>query len=322
MAGTKERAWLDVAPRAGGGLWRLPLLRVSGAAPGPRLAVLGAVHGDEYDGPEVIHHVFEQVDAGALRGELLMVPVCNVAAYEAAQRLNPIDGANLARVFPGRPNGTLTERFAHAITEHVIRGSAALIDLHSAGLAYNLPTLGGYTHSDSALHRANRALAEAFDAPILWAHPAPIPPGRSLSAADALGVPSMYTEAAGGGRVSAETLARFTQGVFNVLRHLGMLAGAPQRAGQPLRLIGDGNLDRVIDAPCAGHFRAEVRLLDHVRAGQRLGAIYDLTGALLTPVHADAPGVVILLRAMHRVHAGDGLVHLTQVQAQGEANTP
>ncbi len=318
MEATRERTWLDVTPRADGGMWRLPFLRVRGAAPGPRLAVLGAVHGDEYDGPEVIHRVFDQLDPRALRGELVMVPVSNVAAYEAITRLSPVDGANLARAFPGKADGTLTERIARVLSDQVIAGSNALIDIHSGGVAYTIPTLAGYTSSDAPLHRANRALAEAFGAPVLWAHPAPIPPGRSLSAADALGVPCMYTEAPGGGRVTAETLACFVRGVFNTMRHLGMLDGAPEYA-PPRRFIGDGNLDQIISAPCAGHFRSDVELLQPVTAGQRLGVIFNLIGEPLAEVRADRDGVVITLRALHRVNAGDGLVHLTQPQGD---NTP
>ncbi len=295
-------------------MWRLPLLTVTGAPTGPRLAVFGAVHGDEYDGPEVIQRVFDEIDPAALSGELVMVPVCNVPAYEVCTRSSPVDGANLARVFPGKRDGTLTEQIAWMLTEHVMRGAAALIDIHSGGVAYKIPTLAGYTHSDSALHQANRALTEAFGAPVMWAHPAPVAPGRSLSAADTLGVPCMYTEAPGGGRVSHETLACFVRGVFNVMRHLNMLEGAPSHEAPRHRLIGDGNLDQVINAPCAGHFRGEVELLQSVTAGQQLGAIYNLIGETLATVRADHDGVVILLRALHRVNAGDGLVHLTQPQ--------
>ena len=52
----------------------LPLLYVIGAAAGPTLIVLGAVHGDEYEGVETIPAVFRRVSPDALRGALLMVP--------------------------------------------------------------------------------------------------------------------------------------------------------------------------------------------------------------------------------------------------------
>ena len=308
----KHRLWLDIAPRAEGGMWQLPVLCVRGAQAGPMLTIFGAVHGDEYDGPEVIQRVFGQVQPAELRGTLLMLPVCNVPAYEAIQRSSPIDGANLARVFPGRADGTLTEQIAYWLTEIGIRGADMLLDIHSAGLAYDLPNLVGWTHSEAAHHKAGEAAARAFAAPLLWAHPAPVPPGRSLSAADALGVPSFYTEAPGAGRVSAETLRIFVRGVFNLMRHMGMLVGvvAADPAPAPLELVGNGNLDQTVLAPCDGHFRAEVGLLQPVLAGQRLGAIYDLLGNVLADIVTPVAGRVILLRALHRVRAGDGLAHV------------
>jgi hypothetical protein len=99
---------------------------------------------------------------------------------------------------------------------------------------------------------------------------------------------------------------------------LAAVDGAPDYA-PPRRFIGDGNLDQIISAPCAGHFRSDVELLQPVTAGQRLGVIFNLIGEPLAEVRADRDGVVITLRALHRVNAGDGLVHLTQPQGD---NTP
>ncbi len=293
-------------------MWQLPVLCVRGAQAGPSLTIFGAVHGDEYDGPEVIQRVFEQVQPAELRGTLLMLPVCNVPAYEAIQRCSPIDGANLARVFPGNPDGSLTEQIAYWLTEKCIRGADMLLDIHSAGLAYDLPNLVGWTHSEATHHKAGEAAARAFGAPVLWAHPAPVPPGRSLSAADALGVPSFYTEAPGAGRVSAETLRIFVRGVFNLMHHMGMMnnTASPVPAPAALELVGNGNLDQTVLAPCDGHFRAEVGLLQSVTAGQRLGAIYDLLGNVLSDITSPVTGRVVLLRALHRVKTGDGVAHV------------
>jgi predicted deacylase len=49
-------------------------------------------------------------------GTLLMVPVCNMATYATAIRNSPVDGLNLARVFPGSETGTLTQRIAYWLT--------------------------------------------------------------------------------------------------------------------------------------------------------------------------------------------------------------
>ena len=64
-----------------------------------------AVHGDEYEGVEAIPQIYARVSPAELQGTLLLVPVCNVPAYETSQRSSPVDGLNLARVFPGDANG-------------------------------------------------------------------------------------------------------------------------------------------------------------------------------------------------------------------------
>lgn len=312
-AGSKTSMWLEVAGRADGGCWRLPLMAIKGVDSGPTLVVTAAVHGDEYEGIATIPMVFEQVTPAQLRGTLLMVPVCNMPAYEAAHRSSPIDGLNLARVFPGDANGTITQRIAFWLRETFLQRADFYIDLHSGGVAATIPTLIGYLHDTSPMGQRSLAGARAFGAPILWGHPLPITPGRTVSAATDLGVPWLYTEAPGGGYARPDDIACFTQGVINVMRWLTMLDGAP--APRPLRhhLFGDGDLDSVITATAAGYFQATVQLLDPVIVGQRLGVVYDLFGNELQVVHADQEGIVIMLRRLHRVHVGDGLAHITNI---------
>ncbi len=309
--GTKFSGWMPVAPRVDGKAWELPVLAVRGAHDGPVLVVLAAVHGDEYEGIEAIPLAFGDVNPTNVHGTLVMVPVCNLPEYEAAQRSSPIDGMNLARVFPGKADGTVTERIAHVLTERLIRRADFLLDLHSGGVTADIPTLVGYLHDDGDLGHRSRAAAEAFGAPVLWGHPLPIPPGRSISAAMELGVPWLYTEAAGGGLARAGDVACFRRGILNLMRHLGMLAGAPEVPDTALHLVGDGNLDIVTLAPCGGYFRAHVKLLECVQRGDRLGTIFDLFGQPLAEVRAEMDGVVIMVRRIHRVHAGDGLLQVT-----------
>ena len=308
---SKASAWLEVGSRADGSDWRLPFLYVIGATAGPTLIVLGAVHGDEYEGVETIPEVFQQVEPNALRGALLMVPICNVPAYESVLRNSPIDGLNLARVFPGDPNGTITQRIAHWITQKLFKPADFVIDLHSGGVTAEIPSLIGFTHTDDELGRRSRAGALAFGAPVVWEHPPPMPPGRSLSAATDLGIPAIYTEAGGGGYAHPSDVSCFTTGVINVMKHLDMLDGQPQIQPVTHHLSGDGNMDSVISTPAAGYFRSDVALLDEVSPGQRLGTVSDPFGEVVAEIRTENAGVVIMLRRIHRVHVGDNLVHVT-----------
>ena len=310
--GQKNTYRLDIAPKSTNKMWQMPLMTITGTNQGATLLVFAGVHGDEYEGIEAIPRIFAQIDPQQLSGTLLMVPVCNVPAYEAHMRNSSIDGLNLARVFPGDIQGTITEQIAYWLTEKFMKYADFFIDLHSGGIAANIPTLIGYIHSDSEVGQQSRAGAQIFGAPILWGHPLPIPPGRSISAATDLNIPSLYTEASGGGYAHPDNVACFVAGVLNVMKHLSMLKGVPNSYMRTHDLIGDGDLDAVILAPVEGYFRSEVELLDEVKRGDRLGFIQDMFGQLTAEIIADKDGVVIMLLRLHHVKSGDGLVHLTQ----------
>ena len=106
--------------------------------------VLACVHGDEFEGVAAIHELFRRLEPERLRGTLLAVPMLNLPAAVAVHRFSPVDHLNLARTFPGRPDGTITERIAYHTDRHLIARADLLVDLHSAGSRYSMPTLCGY----------------------------------------------------------------------------------------------------------------------------------------------------------------------------------
>jgi predicted deacylase len=241
-----------------------------------------------------------------------MVAVAHEAAHDASQRSSPLDGLNLARTFPGDPNGSPTERLADALRRHVIEGSDAFIDLHSAGTAYAMPLLIGWTDDECAVCVAGAAMAAAFGAPVAWRSPGPVAYGRTLTSAHAAGIPSIYAEAAGGGTVTAAHVEAYVDGVRRVLVSLGILdAGEARPAEPPLRLVGEGDLDvPSMTAPFDGLCETLVGPLDDVAAGQVVAIVTDPLTGERAEVAAPAPGVVVLARRGARVARGDNLVVL------------
>ena len=285
----------------------LPLLTLRGRQDGPRVAILGGVHGDEYEGTAAAGLVWRDLDPEQLRGTVHIVPVANPPAFAAGQRASPVDGLDLARSFPGDGRGSLSRRIAHALAERVIRGADLLIDLHSAGQHYAMPLLVGCYAGRDALGRRSRAAALAFGAPVFWSHPT-IAPGRSLSAALAAGVPCIYAESGGGGRVRAPHLAAYRRGVRRVLAHLGSLPGeAAGPADEPphVWLRDSGDLDRAQTVAHGGVLLERARLLDRVAAGQPLGEVLDERGVVLETVRAASRGVLVMARRTARVRPGD-----------------
>lgn len=106
--------------------------------------------------------------------------------------------------------------------------------------------------------------------------------------------------------------ACYRDGVLNVMRSIGMLSGEPPAHTPTHHLVGEGDLDQVISAPSAGLYRPCVELLDEVTEGQTLCVIEDLFGKMAARITAPQPGIVIMLRRIHKVAVGDGLAHLTR----------
>ncbi len=101
------------------------------AAPGTRLIVLGAVHGDETCGTRAIERVAREIDAGALRlaaGRLTLVPVTNPLAYEHRRRAG--DRNLNRRLAPTDTPGEYEDHVANWLCP-LLATHEVLLDLHS-----------------------------------------------------------------------------------------------------------------------------------------------------------------------------------------------
>ena len=289
-----------------------------GDGAGPTLTVLGGIHGDELEGvtaARILIDRAEKLDSpGLLKGILRVVPVCNPSAFGARSRTSPIDGENLARVFPGDSSASVTRRIAHALTELVIRGADLLVDLHSAGLHYAMPVFAGYVEN-LATSPQSRAAASAFDAPITWQHEG-TGPGRSLSAAADLGVPAIYVEGSGGGALVGTDLDLYVRGLTRLLTHLGMVEEAHDPPGQGTWLRGDdGDVDSSLAATVAGHCVTRSVAGQVVTAGQVIAEIIDddarVVQQILNPRQGSA--TVMMIRRTAAVLPGDAIAMLGPV---------
>jgi predicted deacylase len=285
-----------------------------GPEPGPTVALLAGIHGDEEEGVLAVQRVLAAVDAQGLRaGALRAVPVAHPEAYDADQRVSPLDGKDLARCFPGDPEGSATSRLADALTRTVIADADLLVDLHSAGRHYAMPLFCGFTARPDSVGDRARSAAMAFAAPLIWAHPAPPPPGRTLSVAFDRGIPAVYVEGAGGARLRAADVDVYVAGVLDILVDAGVLFEAPP---SPQRRVvatienGSGDLDSALAAEVAGRFVSRVRAGSSCAVGALLGEVVDDAGVAVQSVRAADDGLVAYLRRTARVGVGDPLVKL------------
>lgn len=280
--------------------------------PGPVAVINAGTHGDEYEGPTVLRDLVGLLNPRALRGTLVIIPVLHEDAFFAGTRGHPVDGSNLARVFPGNPRGNKAARVADLFLKNVLRHADYYLDLHSGGVAYDLlPWCGYIITGRPEIDRVQHAMAACFDAYWCWgSQPAP---GRTLSSAADEGIPAIYTEDRGGGSVHPDDRKALHRGLRNFLVRFGFLRGPmPRLKKPPVRMATDkdeAHLQIHQQAPATGLFMPEVSLGDHIRRGQRYGVIYPLDKTKGIPVKAKKSGTLVCIRRKRSVATGDALAN-------------
>ena len=272
------------------------------------LLINGATHGDEYEGPTLLRRWVQTWRPRNLRGTVVVVPVLNEAAFYAGQRCHPGDGGNLARAFPGRADGSPTERLAHLFDTQLLAQCTHYVDLHSAGAAYELLPWVGYMSRGKKGDGTQRAMAACFDR--FWCWAGPYLPGRTLSAAHARGIPAIYAECRGAGGVAAGDLRALQRGLTLLLRRLGLQPGACRPRRQHERITRDADeahLQVHHPAPHDGLFVPRARLGRSVRRGESVGVVQALGTATESEVRAERAGRVVMLRRQRSVRQGDAL---------------
>src|SRR5207245_6134792 len=87
--GTASGIIAAMDPRVSSSPLSLKLVSYQGSATGPKLIVLGAVHGNETCGTKAIQRVIGEIDSGKLEiaaGQVTFVPIANPLAYRRGER--------------------------------------------------------------------------------------------------------------------------------------------------------------------------------------------------------------------------------------------
>lgn len=274
----------------------IPCIAVRGARPGPTLLVTAGVHGAEYASIEAAYRVAE-TDPSDLSGTLVVLPIaCPPSYFARTPYVNPVDGKNLNRAFPGRADGTFAERLAHWLTGEFISRADAYVDLHGGDL---IESLAPFAIHDAG-HEPSRALAEAFGLPLRIAD---VMEGTTNTTASRAGVPTVLAEAGGQGLWPASAVDPLVDGVQRCMRHLGMTPGALEP--REMRLLTEFAWLR---SEHAGRWHPAVTGGDAVVAGQELGVVSDLLGEPLQRAVAPIDGIVLFAVSSLAMNAGDPLV--------------
>ena len=249
---------------------------------GPTALLTGANHGDEYEGPLALVELAANIDAAKLNGRVIIIPFMTMPAISAGTRTSPIDAGNMNRVFPGRPDGTVTDKIADYFQRTLLPMADIVLDFHSGGKTLDfLPFAASHVLEDKEQEARSSAARDAFNAPFALQMLEIDSAGMYDDAAEAMGKTFVTTELGGAGTSTPETVAIARKGVRNLLIHAGIMQGEMEM-GPSQHLLQDDD-DCFHFSPIGGMIEYTKNLGDPVIKGDVLARIWDTTRTGIEP---------------------------------------
>src|SRR6266704_2180636 len=264
--GEKATGYLEV-PEGVDAATSIPVVVVNGAKPGRVLALVTGAHGTEYVSIIAIEKLIDALVPAQVTGIVILVPLINIQSFEQkVPHVNPIDNKSMNRFYPGKADGTQTERASFLITKEIV-------------------------------------LAFGLDHIIIWRE-RPTDPAATRyldNTASVRGKPSIVVEAGHAGTVETDDVALLVNGTLSTMRALRMLPGQPRPIENPVWI--EKLVDVLADGP--GIWYPLVKRGSYVEAGMKLGIITDYVGKVIAAPRAPVSAVVLHVNAVPSLKKGD-----------------
>src|SRR5258706_3288323 len=284
----------------------IPVTIFNGREDGPVLALVAGNHGYEYPPILALQMLRPKMNPKKLAGTVIMVHVANMPSFLGRTvYFSPVDGKNLNRVYPGKPDGTVSDRIAYAITKHVIEKSDFVLDLHCGDGNESLrPYLYQSETGDPAMDTKIAGMVLAFGMDhILIDRGRPTDPARSLycsTTAITRGKPAVTVESGFLGTTDPASVEIIVRGIQGVLRELNMLESGPA----PLSEVTYLDPSEVLTSPETGILYAHVERDQTVGKGAVLAHITDFFGQTIAEIRAPFDGMVLYIVATPPITRG------------------
>jgi uncharacterized protein len=315
--GQKTTGFLEV-PAGVDPATNIPVAVVNGVKPGPVLALVSGAHGTEYASIIALETLILDLDPSKLTGTVIILPLVNLPSFEQkVPHVNPVDKKSMNRFYPGRADGTQTERASFLITREVVDRCDYLIDFHGGDLDESLRPYAYWVISGRAQQDAtSKEMALAFGLDhIIISDDRP----KDLNATKYLdntavmrGKPAVTVEAGYAGTVETDDVALLAQGTLSVMRYLKMLPGEPHPIEHPVWIQSLSE----VSSPETGIFYPLVKRGTYVQEGMNLGYVTDYVGKILFEARAPISGIVLHICAVPSMKKGDNIANIGVLAAK------
>ncbi len=301
---------LGVTRLASGADLRLGLHILTGAKAGPTLGILTTVHGDETMALMAVRQLLNGLDVKSLSGRVAAIPVANPLAVSVFNRQTPEQHGktDLHEVFPGHPEGNLTQRMASVITTNLLDHVDALVDIHCGGLGGRLQSRADLDASAAPeVYQGSLKLCRAFNTVFIHANNLA---GTAARYCNGKGIPTANPEIGGvylGPQAEAAYVEEAVAGLRSIMASLGMIAATLQPAKKQLlfNVKSRFEVNPSVGGFLQSNFTAPSDLGRRIEKGTKLGEIVDLHSLeVVDELTASVTGYLFFSRYSGTVDAG------------------
>lgn len=280
----------------------IPITIFHGKKAGPVVGITAGVHGYEYPPIMAGQQLISSIDPQELSGTIILVQVANVGGFLGRSAyLNPLDGKNLNRAFPGDPKGTITEKIADYISSNIITRCDYFLDMHGGDAPEDLmPYVGYYQHDRfPEISEVGKEMAQhtGFEHVVIFKttvkdYMQEGNPSTYCSAqAFKKGIPSIDFECGKLGQSEDALVHKIVSGVKGLLHYLKMIEGKSV-AREDVKFIEERSY---LSSEHSGFFYPLATSGTYVLKGTQVGYVTDFFNKPLQEIYADRNGIVLLI---------------------------
>jgi len=301
---------------------RVPVCIINGTKPGPRLCVLAGVHSDEWQGMEAAVRIYNFVSPKKLAGAVVLCPYQNLPGFEGNANIgdhgvgrpnlgsNPLDGTNMSSAYPGKEDGTISQRIAHIIFNHLVMKADYVMDLHAGDVWEKIVPMSWYwTVGNERVDRESEAMAKCYPTDFIMRSDLAHRPKPGLFECTRKGIPAVLSEAGSAGLLEESAVNFHFTGVLNVMKHFKMIEGKSEGIKPIQRIFGKLH---DIKANFGGFYTCKVDAGQTVMKGDMIGEVRSIFGEPLETLVSPTDGCVFVFNTWPPVKSGDLLIRIAE----------
>lgn len=277
----------------------IPFTVVRGVEEGPTLCQTSGCHGTEYAGIDATVRLANTIEPVDLKGTFIAVHPVNYPGFLDRSYINPLDGKDMQRNYPGNPFGTISERMCYTVFNETVLKSDFFLDCHGGDIHESLLWYAIYYGTNDEVEVRSKSMVRASG--LKYAARYPYQPHRAMGMEAAKqGIPGFLYELGTGDKLIPEESDAVYNCSRNVMIYLGMLEGSPSKIVNQPKTTEEQELKTWKNQKSEhftkqGLYHSNIKPGDFVEKGQIIGYVTNEYGETIEKIGAPATGQVSLM---------------------------